>query len=163
MEHLKEWIILWIVLGLSLGLLVYCLRKKPLTEWLLVFFLKAYIASLLNNFLIQSNYLEYPVRFLSKWFETSLVFDYFAFPVVCVLYNQTSYYSKWSGILIQAFIYSSVMTYIEYWLERETLVIQYHHWTWGCTLIFFILTFLIVRGSLGLVRKITKQNKASSP
>lgn len=161
MEHLKEWLILWIVLGISLGLCIYCFRKKRLTEWLFIFFFKAYISSLLDNFLIQAKYFEYPVRFLARWFDTSLVFDYLAFPILCVLYNQTSYNSKWFSILTQAIVYSGVMTCIEYLLERYTLVIKYYNWTLGHTFVFFILTFLTARGFMGLVRRISKQRKES--
>jgi hypothetical protein len=162
MEHMKEWLILWAVLCISFALLFYCLYKKPLTEWLLVFFSKAYISSLLDNYFVVSGNFSYPVRFLPTKFDTSLVFDYLAFPVLCVLYNQTSHKSKLTGIIGQAILYSCLITLIEWWIESNTLLIDYRHWNLFYSLGFFILTFLLVRGLLGLVRKVNKHRKENS-
>jgi len=159
MEHLQEWLILWAALCVSIGLLIYCLRKKPIMEWLLVFFMKAFIATPFDNYLVKTGHFTYPTRFLPHQFDTSLIFDYLAFPVLCILFNQTSYKSSPAAIFMQAVLYSSGLALVEYYLEKQTLVIHYLNWNWICSFVLFIFTFLLVRSAMGLVRKIDRKMK----
>ena len=60
------------------------LRKPPLKDWLIIFLLKSYIASILDNLLVKKGYLTYPVKFL-KTFDVRVIISYLLFPVTFLL------------------------------------------------------------------------------
>lgn len=49
-----------------LGILFFfqLIRKPPVKDWLIIFFLKSYIASFIDNLLVKKGYLKYPVSLL---------------------------------------------------------------------------------------------------
>ncbi|WP_410777806.1 CBO0543 family protein [Ectobacillus funiculus] len=66
---------------------IYLIKKPLAKDWLLVFFIKSYYASLVDKLVINKGYVKYPTRF-PKQVKTSVVFDYILFPISCVFYNQ---------------------------------------------------------------------------
>lgn len=67
----------------SIGALIQLFRKPPIKDWLIVFLLKSYIASLLDNIVVKKGFIKYPVRTF-KLFDISVLFSYLIFPVTCV-------------------------------------------------------------------------------
>lgn len=148
-----------ILYGLSLFgliLLPIALRKEPKKDWIVVFLLKSLVSGFFGNIIAGNKLLEFPVRFFPKAFKSSIVYDSLLFPLLCVFYNQTTYKSKLVSIIIQAFIYSLPMTGVEHILEKKTNLIKYNKWHWYYTLITLVITFLSVRGALGIIRKLAK-------
>ncbi len=94
---------------------------------------------------------EYPVKFLPDFFDTSILFEYLLFPVTCIFYYQTTYHSKLCSIMIQTFLYSAILTVLEVVFEKYTDLIEYHSWTWFYSLISMFLLMLFVRGMMALV------------
>jgi hypothetical protein len=161
--YILEWVIQWTVVLLSLFLLFKMVLKPGTKEWLLVYFSKAFVSIFFGVIVVEQGLLEYPVRFLSAYFETSILFEYLAFPALCVAYNQTSYSSKLNSIFLQAVLYSGGMTAVEVVLEQYTAVIEYHHWTWYYTLTTITMTMLLVRGFIGLVHKLENAEQKKNP
>ncbi|MDQ0220775.1 hypothetical protein ELQ35_21385 [Peribacillus cavernae] len=139
-----ERIILWAFFIIGIALLFFSLRKAVIKDWILIFLLNAYLSTFVGVFVVEEKLLEYPVRFLSNYFGTSLLYEYLLFPVICIYFYQTTYHSKYLNIILQGALYTSALTIIEVLIEKYTDLIKYHTWTWMHTFIstFFLMIFL---------------------
>lgn len=157
MFNKKEKNILYFLLVAGIIALPLSLFRKGRKDWLIVFFLKGVLSSLINTIAVASKRLEYPVRLFPRLFKTSVIFDYLLFPLACVWFNQTTCSSKLRGIFMQAFFaYSLPMALLEYWIVKTTKLIKYKKWSSLHTYFSLSFTFLFVRGFIGLVRKASK-------
>ena len=151
--------LLRIILGVGLLLIPFAFKREKLKDWLLIFFLKGYIASFLDQIIVKKKRISYPVRFMSKYFDSSLLFDYLLFPLLCVFYNRTSEKSNLHSIFLQSLIYTTPMTVLEVILEKKTNLIQYKkNWNWLITYSTLVVTFLFVRGFIVIIRKFNIEN-----
>lgn len=151
----------WTVLLLSIATMFYVFTKPPVKDWIIVFFLKGFMSILFDTYFVAKGMLSYPDRFLPTIFSTTIVFDVLAYPLLCVLYNQTTYKSSLGGILLQALLYTIPPTLFEWWAAENTQLVKFMNWTWYYSFLFFLATFLAVRGSIGLIRMYS--NKRGSP
>jgi hypothetical protein len=130
-------------------------RKPPLKDWLIIFLLKSYIASILDNVLVKKGYLKYPVN-LFKTFDISVLFSYLLFPVSCIYFNQLTRKSSNLGIIIKALLFSAPSALAEDWIEKNTKLISYKKsWTSIHSFISIVTTFLMVRYLMGGIRKLS--------
>ncbi|MGM0878851.1 MAG: CBO0543 family protein [Bacillota bacterium] len=140
----------------SVGVLLipFAFRRNKLKDWLLVFFIKGYISSILATILVQKKEFYYPVRFVPKIFKISITFDYLLFPLIGVFFNQTTLNSKPLQIFFQSLLFSIPMTIIEALLERYTKLINYKK-GWNSLTSFWTLTttLLFVRLFMSIIRK----------
>jgi hypothetical protein len=151
--------LLRIILGVGLLLIPFAFKREKLKDWLLIFFLKGYIASFLDQIIVKKKRISYPVRFMSKYFDSSLLFDYLLFPLLCVFYNRTSEKSNLHSIFLQSLIYTTPMTVLEVILEKKTNLIRYKkNWNWLITYSTLVVTFLFVRGFIVIIRKFNIEN-----
>jgi hypothetical protein len=151
--------LLRIILGVGLLLIPFAFKREKLKDWLLIFFLKGYISSFLDQIIVKKKRVSYPVRFMSKYFDSSILFDYLLFPILCVFYNRTSEKSNIISIFLQSFIYSTPMTVLEVILEKYTNLIKYNkNWNWLITYSALVVTFLFVRGFIAIIRKFDTEN-----
>ena len=151
--------LLRIILGVGLLLIPFAFKREKLKDWLLIFFLKGYIANFLDQIIVKKKRISYPVRFMSKYFDSSLLFDYLLFPLLCVFYNRTSEKSNLHSIFLQSLIYTTPMTVLEVILEKKTNLIQYKkNWNWLITYSTLVVTFLFVRGFIVIIRKFNIEN-----
>ena len=154
-------IILWALFLIGVVLLFLNLRKPLIKDWLLIFLLNAYFSMFIGVLVVEEKMLEYPVRFLSDYFMSSLLYEYLLFPVVCIYFYQTTYHSRYPIIALQCALYTTAITVIEVFLERFTNLIEYHTWSWVHT---FISTFLLMMFIRILMKVINKKagNKSGS-
>ncbi|MBA2870251.1 general stress protein CsbA [Anoxybacillus calidus] len=145
-------IILWSFFIIGIVLLFFSFRKplikerKPIIkDTILVFLMKAYFSTFIGIFVAKEKMIEYPVRFLSKYFETSIIFESFLYPIMCVYLFQTTYHSRFLGIIVQCALYTAALTIIEVFCEKYTDLIHYHTWTWMHSFITIFLLSLFVR------------------
>lgn len=148
-----EKFLLRILFVIGIGSFLNLLRKPPLKDWLIIFLLKSYIASILDNLLVKKGYLTYPVKFL-KTFDVSVIFSYLLFPVTCIYYNQVTKNSSITGIMVKCLLFSLPSAIAEHWIERKTNLIKYKK-SWSSFYSFgsIAATFLIVRFTMMLIRK----------
>ncbi|WP_407673421.1 CBO0543 family protein [Paenibacillus silvisoli] len=139
------------------------MSKKPIKDWIIIFFFKGYLSGFTDSILVAYGILSYPVRLMPDVFSISILFDLVIFPVSCIAYNQTSYRSKLLSCIVQAFLYSLPITLLEFWAERNSLLIQYHRWwTVFHSYFFLTVTFILIRGLIALIRKYSKEKISSS-
>lgn len=147
--------LLKLILIIGLSAIPFAFRREKLKDWLIIFFLKGYISSFIDQVVVRNKHISYPIRFLPKHFNLSILFDYLLFPLLCVFYNQTSYKSKPLSVILQSLVYSLPMTGFEVILERTTKLIKYKkNWNWIFTYSTLVITFLFVRGFIYIVRKL---------
>lgn len=146
------------------GLLLFGLFLMPITirrertkEWVIIFFFKGILSSILDTFLTRNNKVSYPKRLLPNYFKINILFDYLLFPISCVVYNQVTYHSKPIGIIIKAGLFSLPLTILEVMFEKNTRLIKFKNgWTWGHTFISEMITFICSRLFIEFLRKYSK-------
>lgn len=140
---------------LVFGILAFfnLMRKPPIKDWLIVFFLKSYIATFFDTIFVKKGYIEYPVN-LFKGFNISVIFSYLIFPITCVYFNVVTKKASVMDIIFKSFLFSVPMTIAETWLERTTQLISYKKsWNWIHSLVSITSTFLLVRFAMELIRQ----------
>jgi hypothetical protein len=129
------------------------MKQSPAKDWLLIFFFKGYLSSILDKLVVRKGYIKYPVK-LFKSFDISFIFDYLLYPIACVHYNQVTKSSNILGILLKVFYFSIPMSLIEHFFETRTSLISYRKgWNIYTSLISLSTTFLISRGFIAITRK----------
>ncbi|BDG43973.1 CBO0543 family protein [Saccharococcus caldoxylosilyticus] len=146
-------IILWALLIIGMALLFFSLRKPLIKDTVLVFLLKAYFSSFFGVIVAEKKLVEYPVRFLGQYFDTSILFEYFLYPIMCVYFYQTTYRSSLLGIIVQCALYTSALTILEVLCEKYTNLIKYYTWTWEYSFITIFLLAFFVRMLMKLINK----------
>lgn len=136
----------------GLVLLLFAVDWFYFRDWVVVFLFKNLLDNIFGIVVVNLNLLEYPVRFLPHLFEGSLLFEFWIFPILCILYNQVTRVSGLGAILYYAFIYSALITGAEYILEVYTDLIHYINWHWYTTLVTIFATFLISRAFIAFFR-----------
>ncbi|MBT2686669.1 hypothetical protein J7I93_00565 [Bacillus sp. ISL-47] len=149
------------LLVIGIALFFNLIRKPPIKDWLLIFFLKSYIATFLDNLLVRKGYLKYPVN-LFKTFDVSVLFSYLIFPITCVYFNQITRHSGIKDILIKCLLFSAPSAIAEHFLEKKTQLITYKKsWNSFYSFTSIAATFLMTRGIMGLIRKSSEKESSS--
>jgi hypothetical protein len=136
----------------ALLLLIFAVDWHYFRDWVAVFLFKCTIDSLWGTAVVVQNLLEYPFRQFPQYFKMSLLFEYWVFPILCVLYNHVTRTGSLWSILAYAVIFSTGITAIEYPLELYTDLIKYNQWSWFTTFYTLILTFLASRAFVAFYR-----------
>ncbi|WP_404428187.1 CBO0543 family protein [Sutcliffiella horikoshii] len=138
----------------GIGSFIFSIKKPLAKDWLLVFFIKSYYASLVDQMVVNKGYVEYPIRIPSK-VKTSLLFDYILFPITCVFYNQLTKDSPIIQCLLKVLYFSVPMTITELWLEKNTQLVKYKKgWNWKTNFNSLSFSFLLVRFSMSVIRRL---------
>ncbi|GGB49129.1 hypothetical protein F3157_19605 [Virgibacillus dakarensis] len=143
-----EKIILRGFFALGLGLLPILFRK-PSKNLLITFFLTGFLANLLDEFMVKTRRVKYPVRLFKRFSDKSILFDFLMLPIACTLFIKATSKSKCSSIIGKAFLFSVPMTAFEWLLERKTRLIRWIRWSVVHNLISLTLYFLGARGFIG--------------
>jgi hypothetical protein len=152
-----EIILLWLLLIGGIGLFILSLRKPPQKDWLLIFFMTGFFAVFLGVIVVEEHLIRYPVN-LFKHFQSSVLFEFLLFPVLCIYYSPATSHSGFWGIILKALVYSSVLSILEFFLEKYTDLIDYLHWEWYYTLVSVFLFMIIVRSIMGLTNYLVKND-----
>lgn len=154
------------VFGIA-GSIFFLFQKKGETkDWFLIFFIKTLVSTLFDGPVVKTKYVQYPHRYLSKLFDSNIVFLYILFPLSCVMYNQFTYNKKPFFSIFSVILFSGPMAIIENYLEKNTNLVKYNR-GWNGFISFFVLsfTFLLVKGTIVGIRfldqKINQQTNMS--
>ncbi|MGB8001857.1 MAG: CBO0543 family protein [Anaerobacillus sp.] len=154
---LVEKSLLWGLVLVGLCLFIYSLRKPPIKEWLLFFFLTGYLSSIIGVFVVEEKLLSYPVNLFNRHFDSSLTYEYILFPVLGIYYYQSTYNMNWVSWLWKSVVFSGIITLIEFFLERYTDLIHYEKWTWGYTFVSTCLVLFTIRLVMNYLSKVKDQ------
>lgn len=146
-------LILWFFLILGIALFIFSLRKQPIKEWLLSFFLSSYLAHIIGTIVTNLKLIKYLV--LSPHINAGTIYELLIFPITGVYFYQTSYHSNWSGIFFQCALYTSGLTIVEVILEKYTNLIEFVNWHWTYTLFSIFFFMISIRFLLKLINQKT--------
>lgn len=150
--------ILYIMFVIGLLAFAFSLRKPPVKDWLLAFFITGYFALILGVVVVESGLLSYPVTIFT-YFDSSPLFELVLFPVISVYYYQTTFHSNVKGFLIQGFFYTLIITIIEFFFLKYTDLIDYHTWKLSYTFISLYIFFFLIRCLLQFICKLPEHEK----
>ncbi|WP_378955210.1 CBO0543 family protein [Pelosinus sp. sgz500959] len=137
---------------ISLLLFIFVVDWKYFREWVVVFLFKALLDLIWGSPVVSLNLIKYPIRLLPHYYETSILFELWVFPILCILYNQVTRQRGLWPIVYYALLFSAGITAIEYPLERYTDLIEYIEWSWLTTFYTLTITFLISRSFIAFYR-----------
>ena len=137
---------------IALLLLIFAVDWRYFRDWIAIFLFKCTVDFIWGSPVVSMKLLEYPVRFLPKYFDTSILFELWVFPILSVLYNQVTMKRGIGSILYYAVLFSAVITAIEYPLELYTNLIRYIDWSWFTTFSALIATLLLSRAFIAVFR-----------
>jgi hypothetical protein len=140
-----EQIIMAVAATIILLLLIFAVDWRYFRDWVVIFLFKCTLDFIWGSPVVNYKLLEYPVRLFPDCFQTSILFELWVFPVLCILYNQVTRTRGLGGIIWYALLFSAGMVAVEYPLERYTRLIAYIHWSWFTSFATLTLTFLASR------------------
>lgn len=133
------------VAGIICFLVLPFIRGKDVVKAAFIFLQTQFFSWMLGLIVVQSGWLDYPVREFAKANATSFLFEYMLFPVMTIVFILK--YPSNKSLIIRIAYYAtvvSVFTFVEFIVEKYTLIIQYHAWKWYWTWVTVALTFYIV-------------------
>lgn len=149
---LTEQIITILSIVIALLLLIFAVDWRYFRDWIVIFLFKSVLDCVWGEPVVKLKLLEYPVRLLHKYYETSILFELWVFPILCILYNQVTRERGLWPSLYYAVLFSAGMTAIEYPIELYTNLIRYKHWSWFTTFFTLLITFLMSRVFIAFFR-----------
>lgn len=139
-----EWWIIISVYIVATGILFF-IPKNKFRLAIVAFLFKQFITFLMGLVVVELGLLEYPVRCFPSVNRTSFVYEYYAFPAACAVFN-VWYPNDRSTLYRLGYYagYSSVLTFGEVIIERYTYLIKYIHWEWYTTWFAICISFFVV-------------------
>lgn len=152
MQLSMEQIINIVAALLTLCLLIFAVDWRYFRDWIVVFLFMSVLGAFWGTPVVEMQLLEYPVRLLPRFFDTSILFEFWVFPVLCILYNQITRERSLWPIIYYAVLFSVGMTAVEYPIELYTDLIKYMNWSWFTTFCTLNITFLASRAFITFYR-----------
>ncbi|SMD02675.1 CBO0543 family protein [Sporomusa malonica] len=138
---------------IALLLLIFVVDWRYFRDWVVVYLFKCNLDFIWGSPVVNLKLIEYPYHWLPYYYDTSILFELWVFPILCVLYNQVTKNRGIGPIIYYALLFSAGITAIEYPLERYTGLIHYIDWSWFTTFYTLTITFLLSRTFIALFRR----------
>jgi hypothetical protein len=147
-----EQIITIVAAVVTLFLFIFIVDWRYFRDWTVVFLFKCLLDFIWGSPVVNLKLLDYPVRLFPEYYNTSILFEIWVFPVLCILYNQVTRKQGLWPIIYYALLFSAGITAIEYPIERHTELIAYLQWSWFTTFYTLTITFLLSRAFIAFYR-----------
>lgn len=147
-----EYTIMIISVLAGMMLLIFAVDWRYFRDWVVVFLFQCTLALTWGAAVENRKLLIYPTRLLPNYFETSIPFELWVFPILCVLYNQITRARGIGAIIWYALLFSAGITAIEYPLELYTNLITYIHWNWFTSFYTLVMSLLASRAFIAFYR-----------
>ena len=138
---------------IALLILILVVDWRYFRDWVVVYLFKCNLDFIWGSPVVSLKLIEYPDRLLPRYYETSILFELWVFPVLCIWYNQVTKDRGLGPIIFYALVFSAGITVIEYPLELYTDLIRYMKWSWFTTFYTLNITFLLSRTFIALFRR----------
>lgn len=134
----------------------FLFKGTKMRENLVVFFSKGVIATLIDAYVVGTKKIEYPVRPFPKIFKTNIIYDMLFFPILSVIWVKLSYNDNLGKILLKSLIFSVPMSIGQWYFEKNSRLFKWKKWTPFHTFGSVNFTLFIIRGLVGLLKKLDK-------
>ncbi|GAE25598.1 hypothetical protein JCM9140_1601 [Halalkalibacter wakoensis JCM 9140] len=142
--------------GVVFGLVSsFTLFKRPSSKlWISLYLSNCLFNYLFDKSLVETKQIEYPVRFKPKIFKINVIYDFLVCPFLSVWYCQSTYHSKWSGIIGKLILFSIPQAIYEVLLERKTDALKFKgKWKWLYSFYLVFLVKIISRSIFAFMKK----------
>lgn len=137
---------------ITLLLLIFAVNWRYFRDWVVVYLFKTCLDFFWGSPVVKLKLLDYPNRLLPQYYDTSILFECWVFPVLCILYNQITREKGLWPIIYYALLFSTGITGLEYVIELYTDLITYIDWSWYTTFYTLTITFLLSRTFIAFFR-----------
>lgn len=137
-----------------IGSIPFIFKKPKLNMWLIVFFSKGVLSSLIDTYVVKKGYIKYPTRPLPKAFDINILYDYLFFPLLSVVWVRMSYNAKPLKMLLQSLYFSVPMSLGQWWFQKRGMLFEWKKWTVLHTFASVNFTLFTIRGLVGLIRRL---------
>jgi hypothetical protein len=134
----------------------FLFKGTKMRENLVVFFSKGVIATLIDAYVVGNKKIDYPVRPFPKIFKTNIIYDMLFFPILSVIWVKLSYNDNLGKILLKSLIFSVPMSIGQWYFEKNSRLFKWKKWTPFHTFGSVNFTLFIIRGLVGLLKKLDK-------
>jgi hypothetical protein len=131
----------------------FLVKKPNLKEMLIVFFSKGILSTLIDAYVVNTKRIKYPVRPFPKIFSTNILYDMLFFPLLSVIWIKQSYHDNIPKILLKSLTWSIPMSFLQWFLERKSMLFKWEKWSIFHTFGSISFTLLTIRGLHGLVKR----------
>ncbi|HEX3030956.1 MAG TPA: CBO0543 family protein [Bacillota bacterium] len=146
----------WLV---STILVILTTPREKIREAMVIFMFKQLITWSIGLAVVELGLIEYPVRLFPNANKTSFTFEYYVYPMICVVFNLHYPENKSRLRQLMHYVYfCSVMSLGEHLIEKYTELITYIHWEWYTTWITLFLTFFLSRQYYRWFYRLNKSN-----
>ncbi|WP_313958708.1 CBO0543 family protein [Bacillus sp. X1(2014)] len=144
--NLDRWILVLIILTSIIVLLKFVPLKK-LRDAVILFLSLQMLTWPLGLIAVEMKWIEYPVQLLPNENQTnksSLLFEYFLFPLLAILFSLYFPKSKNKMVIVMYYlIITGIFTILEVVIERYTDLAHYNTWRWYWTFISVLIVLFI--------------------
>ncbi|EGO62206.1 CBO0543 family protein [Acetonema longum] len=140
-----EQIITTISALIALFLLIFTVDWHYFRDWIALFLYQGLLDFIWGSPVVSLKLIEYPVRLLPHYYETSILFELWILPVLCILYNQITRQRGIAAVIGYALAFSAGLTAAEYIIEINTNLIRYIDWSWFTSFYTLTIVFLLSR------------------
>ncbi|PGK51690.1 hypothetical protein CN918_28255 [Priestia megaterium] len=148
------------VLLLSVASWPVLYKKQYIKDFFLAFILNGFSNGIIDKFLVNRKWIDYPVRFFRKEFKIHVIFDFLLYPTVSLMINIITRNDKFLAIICKIFLIITPMFLIELWAEKKTNLINWHKpWRWYHSFITLFVKSLSNRLTMGLIKKIAEKQQ----
>jgi hypothetical protein len=141
---------------LCIFFLPFLFTGSKVRENLVVFLSKGVLATLIDAYVVGTKRVSYPVRPFPKIFNTNIIYDFLAFPLLAVVWVKLSYNDKLPMILLKSLFFSVPFIVVQWFLEMNTRLFKFKKWSPLHTFASVNFTMFSIRGLVGLLKKIDK-------
>ncbi|WP_408010240.1 CBO0543 family protein [Pseudalkalibacillus sp. A8] len=148
-----ERLMLRVLFALCITSLPFLFRKPNLKTWIIVFFSKGVLSTLVDNYVVNTGRVKYPVRVFPNIFKTNILYDLLFFPLLSIIWVQITYNAKPLTILLRSLYFSIPMSIMQWLLEKFTRLFKWRNWTALHTFISVNFTLFTIRGLVALIKR----------
>ena len=138
---------------LCVGAIPFVFKRRNLRLWMVVFFSKAILATALDNYVVTTGKVKYPIRPFPKLFKTNILFNMLFFPILSIIWVQMTYNSKILPLIMKSFLFSVPMSIAQWWMEKKTHLFKWKQWSAFHTFLSVNFTLFVIRGFVGLIKR----------
>lgn len=149
-----------LLFGLCAVSFPFLFRDSKMRENLVIFFSKGIISTLIDAYVVGTKRVEYPVRPLPNIFKTNILYDMLFFPILSVIWVKLSYNDHLGKMLLKSLLFSIPMSIGQWLFEKKTKLFKWKKWSLLDTFGSVSFTLFLIRGLVGLLRKLDKLKNA---
>lgn len=134
----------------------FLFKGSKMRENLVIFFFKGVLCTLIDAYVVGTKRVEYPVRPIANIFKTNIIFDILFFPLLSVIWVKMSNSDNFGKIILKSLVFSVPMSIGQWYMEKNTRLFKWKKWTPFHTFGSVSFTLFIIRGFVGLLKKLDR-------